>query len=334
MNIKNKLEDAGISLYNFKGFITKDEVMDADNGTPISITNANIGVPAELLSYFDPQAIEALTAPRNATILFPEVAKGDWTSEKLKFRIEEKTGSIAPYGDYSDAGNSNINDEWISTDVFRMQTMLKYGDLEVAKKATAKIDLIASEQRAASNTINLYGNRYYMYGVNGLNIFGIVNHPLLPAALIPATVGGQTSWAAKSADAIYDDINSIVGNLQDKTQGLIDTNIKGKLALSPVLMKSLTKRNSYGVSVIDMVKKSFPNLQVVGVPEFATASGDYAFVIADELRGIPVGECTTSQKMRTFNLIQDVSSWKQKAASATSGFVLKMPLGIARMLVA
>lgn len=334
MELKHKLENSGINLQNFKGFITKDEVMDADTGVPTPITNANIGVPAELLIYFDPKAIEALTAPRNATLLFDEVINGDWTTEKTKFRIEEKTGSIAPYGDFSDAGNSNVNNEWVATDVFRFQTMLKYGDLEVAKNSAAKVDLVAAEQRSATNTINLYGNRYYMYGVNGLNIFGIINHPLLPAALTPATVSGKTLWSDKSADAIYDDINSIVGNLQDKSQGIIDANIKGKLALSPVLMKSLTKRNSFGISVRDMITKSFPNLQIVSIPEFATASGDYAFVVANEVLGIPVGECITSQKMRTFNLIQDVSSWKQKVAAATCGFVFKSPIGLSRMLVA
>lgn len=333
MNTREQLEQGGVHLSGLKGFFGDNVVMDADSGAPTPITNANVGVPAELLTFFSPRAIDILTAPRNATKLFGEVVEGSWPTERLKYRLSEKIGAIAPYDDFSEIGVSDVNNEWVPTDVFRFQTMIKYGDLETARNAQAKVNLVADKQASAANTINLYGNKYYMYGVNGLSIYGIVNHPLLPSALTPNTVNSQTAWSAKGADAIYDDIVKIVTDLIDKSQSLIDQNLKGKLALSPALLGYLSKKNQFGLSVKKMVNDAFPNLEIVPVPEFATNSGDYVFIFADEVLGQPVGECVTPQKLRTFQVIPEASSFKQKAAAATCGFRLYMPFALSRMLV-
>lgn len=331
---REELKNAGIDLHNLKGFIGKGEVMDADTGAPTAITNANVGVPAELLTYIDPKAIEILTAPRNATKLFDEVVQGDWATERLKYRLSEKVGAIAPYGDFSEIGVSDVNNEWIPTDVFRFQTMIKYGDLETARNAAAKVSLVADKQRSATNTLAIYGNKYYMYGVPGLSIYGIVNHPNLPVALTPNTVGGQTAWTAKDSVAIFGDIQKIVDDLITKSQGLITANDKFKLGLSPALLGRLNTVNTYGKSAAELMKQNYPNMEVVVIPEFhAEGTGDYAFVVADEVLGQKTGECVTPQKLRTFQVVPEASSFKQKAAAATCGFRLYMPFALSRMLV-
>lgn len=330
MNISEKLINSGIE--GFKGTMSKDGAFLDENG--VAITSPNIGVPAEILTYLSPDAIEVLTAPRNATKLFPEIIQGDWSSEAIKYRVEELSGVAVPYGDFSENGNSDINNEWIKNDVIRLQTMIKCGDLEGARNAAAKINLIASKQKAAANTLSVYSNKAYMYGVKGLNIYGIMNHPQLPAALASSVVSGNSTWAAKTADQIYDDIVRIMTQLEEQSAGHIDANTSGKLAVSPKLSGFLNKKNQWGISVKQMFKDAYPNFELVSVPEFETQAGDYAYAIANEVLGQESGNCVAQVKMKTGPVIQEVSGMKQKAAAACSGFRLNLPFAVARMLVA
>lgn len=330
---RQQLQEGGIEIHGLKGFFCPEGIMDADTGIPTAITSANVAVPVEMLTYFSPRAIQALTAPRNATKLFAEVVQGDWTTERLKYRLAEYVGNVAPYGDFSENGMSDVNNEWIATDTYRFQTMIQYGDLETAKNAQAKVALVADKQSSAANTVSLYSNRFYMYGVKELQCYGIVNHPSLASALTPISVGGVTDWATKSANDIFNDIEKIVDDVIDKSQGLIDVNMKGKIGLAPKLVGYLSRTNTFGLSVRDMITKNYPGLEIVSVPEFATSAGNLVYVFPDEVNGQKVGECLTSMKFRTFQVIPQSSSFKQKAAAATCGFRFYMPFALSRMLV-
>lgn len=332
MNLNEKLNESGIYLNGLKGSFTKDgKGFQDEAGQPV--TAPNIGVPAELLTYISPEAIEVLTSPRNATKLFPEVIQGDWSTEAVKYRLDEMVGVAAPYGDFNENGVSDVNNEYIKLDTFRIQTMMKCGDLESARNAAAKINLVSGKQKSAANTLSAYSNKIYMYGIKGLNIYGILSAPQLPAALVPATVGGNTDWAAKGANAIYDDVVRIMTNLETQSDGHIDANTKGKIALSPRLNGYMSKKNEWGISVKKMIQDSYPNLEFVTVPEFHTQAGDYVYIFADEVMGNATGECAAQVKMKTFPVIQEASSMKQKAAAMASGFKLNLPFAISRMLV-
>lgn len=329
------LFNAGIELHGFKGFLdaARGVFLDADSGVPTAITNGNVGTPVELLTFFDPEAVKVLTAPRNATAMFDEVIKGDWATERRKYRLEEIVGNVAPYGDFSENGVSDINTEYVPNDFFRFQTVPKWGDLETARTAVAKVALVAAKQRSAATIINIMANRIYMYGIAGLDCYGIINHPLLPANLTPTTGAGGTGWDVKSANEIFADVVLLVTNLIDKSQSLIDANSSLKLSLSTALQGYLNTTNQYGVSVLDMIKKNYANLVIIGIPEFATAAGDLVYVYATEVVGQRTGECVANQKLRTFQVIPEVSSYKQKWASGIGGFSLYMPFAVSRMLV-
>lgn len=337
-NIKEKLNNAGIEPHNLKGlFAGKGLVMDADTGVPTPITAANASVPIELLTYLDPRVVEILTAKRTATEMFNERIIGDWSTEKRKYRLKEIIGNAAPYGDYSENGIADTNNEWVPNDYFRIQTIAKWGDLETAKNAEAKISLIADGQNSAATILSIMANRFYMYGVQGLSIYGILNHPLLPAFLTPANVGTSsdpiTLWSAKGANDIYNDILSIVADLQEKSGGWIKDDSPFKLALPGSLNAQLAKVNQFGLSVNAMIKESYPNMKKIIVPEFSTATGDIVMITTEEVNGQETGECVSAIKAKTFRVIPDVSSDKQKWASSNAGFSLYLPFAISRMLV-
>jgi hypothetical protein len=333
---RKELVEKGIEINEFKGFLDTKRAafVDADTGAPTPITNANVGVPVELATFFDPIAVEILTAPRNATQLFDETVKGSWADERRKYRLEESVGNVAPYGDYSENGQADVNNEFIPQDFYRFQTVAKWGDLETARTAIAKINLVSSKQRSAAKLMNIASNRIYMFGVAGLDIYGILNHPLLPANLTPTQGTAGTNWEVKTANEIFDDFLKTISDLIEKSSSLIDANSTFRVGLAANLMGYLNKTNQFGLSALDMLKKNYPNLTTVPIPEFATPAGSYMYIIAIDVVGQKTGECITNQKLRTFPIIPDLSSFKQKWASGIGGFCLYLPFAVSRMLIA
>lgn len=153
------------------------------------ITTPNTTVPAELLAYIDPMVIEILTAPRRAREIFGEEKKGDWTTPYMKWRVDEMTGKTEPYSDYANGTTSGVNSEWQTRVQYVFQTSITYGDFEVDMSSTAKVNLAASKQRAAANVIDIDQNRFYLLGVAGKEIYGILNDPNLPAAITAGATG-------------------------------------------------------------------------------------------------------------------------------------------------
>ena len=181
------------------------------------ITTPNTTVPAELLAYIDPMVIEILTAPRRAREIFGEEKKGDWTTPYMKWRVDEMTGKTEPYSDYANGTTSGVNSEWQTRVQYVFQTSITYGDFEVDMSSTAKVNLAASKQRAAANVIDIDQNRFYLLGVAGKEIYGILNDPNLPAAITAGATGtgGSTKWADKTTVQIYNDVLALFAQLSE-----------------------------------------------------------------------------------------------------------------------
>lgn len=179
------------------------------------ITTSNTTVPAEFLAYIDPQVIEIMTAPRRAREIFGEEKKGDWTTPYMKWRADAITGSTQPYSDYANGTISGVNSDWQARKQYVFQTSISYGDLEVAMSSVAKVNLAASKQRAVARVIDIDQNRFYLLGVAGQEIYGLLNDPNLSASIVAQATGtgGSTKWADKSTRQIYDDILALFAQL-------------------------------------------------------------------------------------------------------------------------
>ena len=89
--------------------------------------------------------------------------------------------------------------------------------------------------------------------------------------------------------------------------------------------------NTYGVTALQLIKANYPNMEVVQVPELATAAGDMLYLTLKDADGISVAEASYSEKYRLGRLIPQVSSYEQKASAGTYGGVVKYPAFIATM---
>lgn len=298
------------------------------------ITTPNTTVPAELLAYIDPTVVEIMTAPRRAREIFPEEKKGDWTTPYAKWRVDEMTGRSQPYSDDADGIASGVNSEWRIRAQYLFQTSITYGDLEVAMSSVAKVNLAAAKQRAAANTIDIDANRFYLLGVAGKEIYGILNDPNLPAAIVAGATGtgGSTKWADKTTVQIYNDIRALFSELAAQSNGLIDEKTSLKLCLSPEMSVNLGAATDFNVSVPDMLRKYFSSLEIVTVPELRSlTAGETVFLIAPEVNRQRSGVLAFGDKLRAGRIVPELSGFRQKYVGATYGGIVFMPFAFAQM---
>lgn len=294
-------------------------------------TNPSTTVPAFLLQYVSPDVIEVLTAKRAATKIFTEKKVGDWTTANYQYPTMEYVGSTGAYADYGDGPSAGVNTEWNIRDQYIFQTTITYGDREVDLSGKAKIDLVAGKQRSAAEQIAIDFNKFYLNGVAGKRIYGLLNDPNLPSAISPNTVSSAVTWASKlelgegGTVAVYNDVLKMFGQLTAQMGGLVDENSAMKLLVSPARSVALNSATNFNVSARDMLKHNFPNLEVETVPQLSTASGETAMLILTEAAGQRTGELAFGEKIRQGRLIPETSSFRQKFSAGTYGFIMMLP---------
>ena len=327
----NQLErDAGIVFMGGGKKLMDDKIaaalaMDAQPGLT---TVGNSGIPAWMLNYVDPQLIEIILQPTKAAEVFGEMKKGDWTTETATFMTVEPTGEVSSYGDYNNNGVSGVNVNFPQRQSYHYQVFTCWGEREVARAGEAKIDYVARVNEASVNALNRFQNKTYLFGVKGLQNYGVLNDPSLPA-----TTTAAKTWANSTGEEVYESIRKLFQTLLKQTGGKIDMNTSLLLVCSPTASVDLTKTNQYNVNVIDQLKKNFPNLRVETIPEYSAASGETVQLIVEELDGQRTLYCAFTEKMRAHNMVLEASSIKQKKSQGTWGAIIYRPFCIATMTV-
>lgn len=326
-----KMREKGFVFDGAKAFITASNI-DRIAQDAALVTAPNAGVPAVMTTYIDPAVVEILTAPTNAREIFGETKKGDWTDTHAIFKAVEPTGESTPYTDYGNGAMADVNVTYPVRENYIAQTHIRYGEREMAVSGRAMINLASEKQKAAATIINREQNKFYLLGVAGKEIYGLLNEPNIPEALTPATVNTSvTKWEDKSTQQIYDDILTMAAELFGNSQGLIDEKSDLVLAVPPAINVLLGKATDFNVSVKDMLTKYFDNIKFVTLPELSADSGDTVMLVARSVMGMPTAQLAYSEKMRAFQLIPNTSSWEQKFAFGTYGCVLYRPFAVSSM---
>ena len=294
----------------------------------------NSGIPAFLATYVDPRVTEVLVAPMAATRIAGEVKKGDWVTDVAYFPLVEHTGEVSSYGDYSDNGVVGANINWEARQSYHYQTFTQWGEKELAKMGKAQIDWAGKLNASSALIMAKFQNKSYFYGISGLANYGLLNDPTLPPSITPCTkTGGGNAWSAASlANEVFQDIESLVQQLIAQTNGNVDLNSRMVLCMTPTSAVALTKSTQYGVNVMDLVKKNFPNMRVETAVEYATTGGNLVQLIAESIDGQEVVDCAFTEKLRAHKIVVSDSSYRQKKSAGTWGSVVFMPIGIASML--
>lgn len=301
--------------------------MDAASLAPTQITVSNAGVPVFLTTWVDPRGIEILLAPMNASKVFGEVKKGDWTTTTAMFRTIEPGGQVATYGDWSNDGMSTSNTTYPTRESYTFQTWTEWGDRELAQAGAGYIDLAADKEYASVTVMAKFMNKSYLYGVAGLKNYGLTNDPNLPAA-VAATV----NYATATPEDIANDINRQVALLVAQSNGVITGNEPMVFATAPSVIQNMRRTNSFGLTAAAKIAENYANIEFVGIPEYDTAAGRLAQLWVKEIEGRPTAELGFNEKMRAHAVERYSTNTRQKKSGGTFGAVIYRPFAVTATL--
>lgn len=318
--------------------------MDAQ---PALVTTASSGIPSFLTTLIDPQMLQILTAPNDATSIFEEVKKGDWVDETAMFPVIEHAGFVTSYGDYNNLGRTSVNPTFPQRQAYLYQTFIEYGDLELDRAARARINWAGELRNSAIMILEKFANLIYFKGIAGLQNYGIQTDPNLNPSIAPAPkVNGGFAWLSGSApnataSEIFSDIESLVNTVIIQGRGNINKKTEMILALSPSRDGAMAATNSFNVNVEDQLKKNYPNLRVQTAVQYEAlsatnaqgfAAGEMAQLICPNVGGQQSGWCAFNTKLRAGRIIPKASTFEQKMTQGNWGAVIRQPWAIATMI--
>jgi hypothetical protein len=315
---------------------------------PVLSTDPSGSVPAMMTTYVDPTWIEVVFAPLAGAEVLGESRMGTWVDETAIFPILEHTGEVSSYGDFANNGRADVNANYPARQSYLIQTFIEIGDREVERASMARLNLVAGKQKAAATVMNRAMNTIYHYGVAGLQNYGLLNDPNLPAPLTPGTkTAGGVTWFTSggapnaTANEVYDDFVAMFANLVAQTGGNVRMEDRLVVVLSPQINPALSFVNAFGLTPRKMLQDNFPNLRVVQDTLYGVRSatnplgnigGNLVHMIAETIDGMPVGTCAYNEKMRMHRVVPNSSSYRQKVTSGSWGAVIRMPMAISQMI--
>ena len=326
------------------GILAMDGPMAMDAQQQLSGTAPNNGIPIYMSTFVDKDILRILYTPMKiATILGDERKVGDWVTKTAAFPVVERTGDVSAYDDYSNNGAAGANFDFPERQSYTYQTVMNYGEREVDFAGLAGINLISEKKEGATIALNKFQNRSYAFGVGGLQNYGLLNDPALPASIQPGPKAYNSQahgpWITNGVftatpNEVFADIQALFYQLQIQAGGLIelDQNIPLVLAMPYMVQTAVTSANSFGVMARNLIKEAFPNITMETAAEYAGSAGNLVQLIAKNVEGQKTGWPSFTEKLRTHRLIYDLSSSRMKISQGTWGNILRQPWAVASML--
>lgn len=325
------------------------EARMAFDAQPTLTTDPNSAVLAMLTTTIDPEVYKVIYSPLEFADMLGERKVGSWLDETRAFPVVEYTGEVSSYDDYVNNGRVGVNFNWPQLQSYLFQTFISYGEREAERAGLANINFVSELNQSAAWSLNNYQNLTYAFGLQGLQTYGFMNNPYLSASLTPATkANGGTTWFTAggapnaTANEVYNDIVAMWTQAIAQTNGAVKKTDAAVLSLSPASDLALEFANSFGVFVMDLLKKGFPNMRIVTAPQYGQQSttnsqgfsvtGNFAQLKIEKIQGQQVAYAAYNEKMRAHKLIPGPSDWKQKTTGGTWGTVMRMPVGVVGML--
>lgn len=301
--------------------------MDAASLTPTLVGTPNAGIPSFLTTYVDPKVIEVLVAPMKAAEIVGESKKGDWTTLTATFIQAEPLTKVATYGDYSADGDSSANVNYPQRQAYFFQTWTRWGERELEMAGAGRVDWSAQLNYSSALGLAKFLNATYLFGVSGLQNYGLTNDPRLPTP-----VAAPVNYATAVPEDIFNDFVRQFKLLQSQSQGIIEQNDELKWAMPPTAVGDLNRVNTYGLSAAKLLKDAFPKLEIVSVPEYDTASGRLLQLWAPRIEGQESATCGFTEKMRAHAIERYSSYFRQKKSAGSWGAIIFRPLACTQTL--
>lgn len=309
-----------------------------DENTPV-----NTVLPPGVLNAFSPNVIKYTIQKRTAeNLLGDRKMLGDWTLNWYGMKIVENSGYTAPYGDHTSPPAVGVNYTTASVGHYRYEVGYIVGELEEMQIARAnggaggvygnKLDSCAMALQTTFNVIAFQGKITTPAANSDHDVYGILTHPRLN----PMQTENK-KITIMTYDEILNFFHKYVSMLGKQTGYHFVVTSPFRVGLPPeYLAKIQNVRNQYGISVLENLKGSYPNMTLVPCPELISCTNDNKDVAvfigeSPEVNGAyPTLELGFSRSMYFSRVVQDMTAYKGKVMEGTFGCVVLKPSLIAR----
>lgn len=321
--------------------------MAMDAQAPLT-TTMNNGIPAFMTFAVYPEMLKILFSPLEfATIAGDERKVGDWVTTTEYFPVGEYAGEVSSYDDFGNNGMANFNAVWPQRQSYHLQGIMEVGEREEAMLARGMINAVAEKREALVWNQAQFLNASYGFGISGLANFGILNDPSLPAAIQPGPKAYNSQahgpWITNGVvtatqNEIYTDVQSMYSQLVSQAAGNVQLKYNAAtpmvLAMSPNTQVALTQPNApyNSTSAWELIKGSFPNMEMETAVQYATAAGNMVQLIARRVQNQQTMFVAFTEKMRAHMIVREMSAWKQKYSAGTWGAIIRQPFAFVSML--
>ena len=318
-----------------------DGVKMAMDAAPAPITAATIGNLVQFFQYWMPEAIEIITAKRNADALFGRDVMGAWEDEEIVCRTLERVGQVRPYSDVSDVPLVSYNPAFEKRTNVRFELGMQSGKLSDLRAARMLINPDTEKRAAIAQAFAINQNLVAFNGFNsydastntdGIACYGGLNDPNLMPYI---TESSAKTFANCTFDEMVARINlwmtELVIQTKQNANPFADAMTMG---IAPTAYNAMvTTMNSLGtMSVMAWFKETYKNCDVIPVIELAGANGadDVAYIIEHNLNGKPVVRQAITAEMRLLGVEPKLKGTLEGYTSGTAGVFVTQGLGIVR----
>lgn len=315
----------------------------APNGPSIAgVTTPSMATAIQFLQAWLPGFVRVATAARKIDDLIGVNTVGAWEDEEVVQGVLEPIGGAQVYTDHANVPLASWNVNFERRTVVRFEQGFEVGSLEEARAARMRVSTAAEKRSSSALALDIQRNRVGFYGYNdGDNrTYGFLNDPALSAYVtVPAGTGGGTGWNTKTFTEICTDLRVALARLRVNSKDVVDpSSTPITLAVASSAVDYLSTTGEYGqVSVVDWLKKNYPNVRIVSAPELNDANGGVAvfYLYADKVDdGASDDSATFVQvvpaRFMALGVEKRAKGYLEDFANATAGTMVKRPFACVR----
>lgn len=341
-----QLRELGLGLdeYQILKMIKNDAGISSamDAALTQSLTPASITTPVQFLQNWLPGAVHIVTAPRMIDELVGITIQGSWEDEEIVQRVLEHKSEAQVYGDFTDIPYTSWNLQFERRTVVRFEEGMRVTRLEEARAARVQVNSAEEKRYAASESLEIERNRVGFNGFNGgaNRTYGFLNDVDLPSyRTLPDGAAGDSTFASKTYLEITSDLTLMASTLRAQSNGRVRP--ERDRCLLPIALDAydalIATTTDYGMSVMDWMAKTYPNWEVLPVPELQDANGGdsviYLYAAGVDNSGTDDGATfvqVVPTKMQSLGTDQRVKDYAEGWTNATAGILVKRPYSVVR----
>lgn len=299
---------------------------------PTAVTADDLTGVVGTLQYLRPEFVKIMLAPMVSETIYKLEKMGSFGDENVvtqtkEFRetfgydTDEYQGGVYANTNYGKAtyGVAPLRQDWKST------------DREEARGAKSRREIRSDKMAAAFDGLARHRNRVNWKGsevtLSSSPVYGVLNHPEMPAA-VPLGTGG---WKTATPENIFNDIVGLMGVVAAKTQGIASAKtVSWDLQLSPEYEVILRRTNQYGLSVRGKLQSEGYAVNIHSVPELSEDSaGSETIILTASVDGKTPIVLGYTELIRVYPLFVQGSTISQKIVSDVCGATPQYPSLIA-----